>query len=93
MSERWFSWDEIGVCVGDEVMVRTEGGAEFRASWEEGFVDDEEQICGSWCETDEGTAPECWTAGVCWTTNADEKPSARVTHWRPLTAVEAKRAH
>lgn len=69
------------------VLVTTKGGKEFLARHCFGVaVDENENPCWSWCAFDEDDYPDCWTDGICWTSNDDQKPSDPVVSWRPAEA-------
>ena len=38
----------------------------------------------AWVAHHEGMHPLCWTDGRCWRLNAENEPSAPVTHWMPV---------
>lgn len=46
----------------------------------------EEGPCGAWSVDDGDPHPECWTDGVCWSSNADGEPSDPVVCWMLLPA-------
>lgn len=70
---------------GTRVMVKTAVGRKFLAFYDLGLVDDNENECGGWFEEKEGTAPSCWTDGICWASNGDGVPSDPPVEWTPYS--------
>ena len=68
-----------------EVTVRTQGGKTFRASWD--WVDNADPHnpgdVVEWAAVNEKDAPDCWSDGICWASNAECLPSDPVVEWRP----------
>jgi hypothetical protein len=58
-------------------------GSDNIIAWTDGLLDDNEDDCGSWFFAEDQEPPDCWTDGVCWSINADGKPSVKPTHWKP----------
>lgn len=48
------------------------------------WVEDGEGGGWAWATVDEyePRAPKCWTDGVCWGRNEDDRPSRQPRHWR-----------
>lgn len=70
------------------VVVQLENGFELLAVLEpDASMDENERACDQWREAQEGTAPDCWSEGACWASNADETPSLQPVMWkfRPAT--------
>lgn len=66
------------------VVVQLEDGTELLATLEpDASMTEGEQPCDQWWEVEEGTAPDCWTDGACWSSNADEVMSLQPVKWRP----------
>lgn len=71
---------------GTPVEVKTAGGFTFKAAFQDhGFMNELEEECGCWVAEGEGE-PECWTDGVCWESNADERPSDPPIGWCNLSS-------
>ena len=66
------------------VIVTMDDGTEFRAM--RIYVEDGADGCHAWATADEyePLAPECWTDGVCWGSNDDNKPSRKPVAWRSM---------
>jgi len=66
-----------------EVFVKTEGGAFFRATLHpDASINEDEEDCDQWVAT--GVYPDCWTDGACWASNAEEVSSDQPIGWQPL---------
>lgn len=66
------------------VIVLLENGFELLATLEPGVsMAENGQECDQWCEVEEGTAPDCWSEGACWSSNADEVASLQPVKWGP----------
>ena len=59
-------------------------GEDNLIAWTNGLLDDEGEDCGGWYFADYQEPPDCWTDGVCWTSNADGVASVEPTHWKPI---------
>ncbi len=70
--------------VNTRVHIRTLDGAEFDAVRDFDGEDEGGNAVVAWREADEGTAPECWSDGVCWAVNEDEMRSDPPVSWMPL---------
>lgn len=51
-------------------------------AWTTNLLDENEEDCGGWYFAEDREPPDCWTDGICWASNEDEKPSVKPTHWK-----------
>lgn len=67
------------------VIVTMDDGTEFSAM--RIIVAGDVTDCETWATADEheSNCPSCWTDGVCWASNEDEKPSRQPVAWRTAT--------
>lgn len=62
-------------------------GSDNVIAWCEGaFMNDAEESCGGWSFMTDQEPPDCWTDGVCWTSNDCGVPSMLPTAFKPLPA-------
>ncbi len=66
---------------GSIITIKTAGGNKLQASFQPGFMVSAIEDAGGWVAEDENGAPECWTDGVCWSTNADGVKSDQPVKW------------
>lgn len=53
--------------------------------WMGGFLDEAEQDCCCWVFVhEEQEPPECWTDGVCWSSNENDDPSVQPVAWKMI---------
>lgn len=71
---------------GTDIQARIPGhGDDNVIAWQcDAFRDENEKCCGGWAFTTEQEPPDCWTDGICWSSNEDGVPSIQPTHWMPL---------
>lgn len=74
---------------GTEVIVRVPGHGDYRVRWQAGFYGEDGGGGATWVCFDD-RAPVCWTDGVCWQTNEDDKPSKKPKYWRPISPPSVK---
>jgi len=76
-------WRNISTAPRDQDIIGlTRGGKVVKMRG--GRVSDDETIWFAWHACDEDQHPSCWTDGICWSANADRKPSDPPVKWRPL---------
>jgi hypothetical protein len=67
---------------GHPVQVRTRGGYVLKAFLGSCICEGPEGPVDAWAASIEGDNPPCWTDGICWESNEDEKPSDPPVEWR-----------
>ena len=80
------NWQPIKTAPRDTpVVIRTELGRIFAARlMPDAAIDDDNNTCDAWGSEHEGLHPDCWTDGMCWTTNGDGDESDQPVSWLPL---------
>lgn len=79
---------------GTVIQITTENGHTFKAKKaviQDAHFNDEtgkEEDVSAWIEVDEGTAPDCWTGGICWGSNEDGVMSDWPISWKPVEAAD-----
>lgn len=71
---------------GTAIQARIPGhGEDNIIAWLDHYVDENGEFCGAWTFVEDQEPPDCWTDGVCWTSNEDGKPSVHPTHWKEIS--------
>ncbi|WP_157885552.1 hypothetical protein [Acetobacter ascendens] len=71
---------------GTAIQARIPGhGEDNIISWFDHYVDENGEFCGAWNFAEDQEPPDCWTDGVCWTSNEDGKSSVQPTHWKEIS--------
>lgn len=80
-------WQDISTAPKDGTWIQAKipgHGTDNIIAWIDGLLDYEENDCGAWAFVEDQEPPDCWTEGVCWSQNEDDKPSAQPTEWKHL---------
>lgn len=72
---------------GTEVQLLLGSGRTLTASMQSGFMNSNDCDCMCWVASEDEAYPDCWTDGVCWDRNAEDKQSDQPTHWKPTPPI------
>lgn len=88
-------WQGIGSAPrdGSTFFAETFDGFRLLVRWEWGFINSDEEDCGSWVAAIEDVHPEDWTDGVCWESNEDGIHSDPPLRWIDPNGIAASVAN
>lgn len=84
-------WQSMETAPRDGTPIQAEipgNGSDYVIGWTEGFEGASGTV-GAWVILEDQEPPACWTDGVCWERNEDEKPSVLPARWKPLPPKQA----
>lgn len=85
-------WEPIETAPRDNktaIIVLTETGRIFKATYRFCVSENEHGECDAWCVDEDDPRPDCWTEGLCWAENEDGNPSDQPAYWKPLGPLPA----